>query len=229
MDREQQPPQGKASLVHVLFLGCLILGIGLAAWALANIRAQPVQSADAEDRSTRTSSAETTVPSQEPTTPVEPTSRGVMPVPERSLYPDYPSEGDPIGTLSIPALGQAFPIIQGTRSSDLKKGVGHFVQSVLPGEQDNCVLSGHRDTHFSRLGELVIGDRLNVRTSAGYFSYEIRRIRIVDKDDRTVIVPTPQAVLTISTCYPFRYVGNAPDRYILVADLVPFAHARLIE
>ncbi|MHB8064399.1 MAG: sortase domain-containing protein, partial [Ruminiclostridium sp.] len=49
---------------------------------------------------------------------------------------------------------------------------------------------------------------------------EIKRIRIVDKDDKTVIVPADHAVLTLSTCYPFYFVGNAPDRYILTADLV---------
>jgi len=142
------------------------------------------------------------------------------PVPQRVLYPDYPSAGDDIGTLSIPALEQQFPIVQGTGDAELKEGVGHFVQSVLPGENDNCVLSGHRDTVFSRLGDLKVGDRLVVKTSAGVFTYAISRIWIVDKDDRTVIVPTDHAVLTVSTCYPFHFVGHAPDRYILSADLV---------
>ena len=91
---------------------------------------------------------------------------------------------------------------------------------MLPGEKDNCVLSGHRDTVFRELGKLKIGDLLITRTSAGTYTYEIERIRIVDADDRTVIVPADHAVLTVSTCYPFRYVGDAPERYILVADLV---------
>lgn len=125
-----------------------------------------------------------------------------------------------MGSLSIPALKQKLPIIEGTGTDDLKKGVGHFIKSVLPGERDNCVLSGHRDTVFARLGELKIGDRLIVETSAGTYTYQIKRIRIVHKDDRTVIVPTDHAVLTVSTCYPFHYIGSAPDRYVLSADLV---------
>ena len=144
----------------------------------------------------------------------------VLPAPDKPLYPVYPAQGDNIGSLTIPALEQKLPIIEGTGTDELKKGVGHFIQSVLPGVEDNCVLSGHRDTVFSRLGELKIGDRLIVQTSAGTFTYEIKRIRIVDKDDKTVIVPTDHAVLTVTTCYPFGYIGNAPDRYILVADLV---------
>jgi sortase A len=144
----------------------------------------------------------------------------VIPDPDKILYPLYPVKGDNIGTLSIPVLKQKLPIIQGTGVDELKKGVGHFIQSALPGEKDNCVLSGHRDTVFAKLGKLKIGDQLIVQTSAGTFIYEIKRIRIVDKDDKTVIVPADHAVLTLSTCYPFHFVGNAPDRYILSADLV---------
>jgi sortase A len=91
---------------------------------------------------------------------------------------------------------------------------------VLPGEKDNCVLSGHRDTVFAGLGKLKKGDLVIARTSAGAFTYRITGIRIVRSNDRTVIVPTDHAVLTLSTCYPFNYVGNAPKRYVLIADLV---------
>ena len=130
-----------------------------------------------------------------------------------------PADGT-IGSLSIPALKQKWPIVQGTGDSELKKGVGHFIQSAMPGGDDNCVLSGHRTTVFAKLGKLTIGDRLIVQTSAGTFTYEIARIRIVHKDDLTVIVHTDHAVLTLTTCYPFVYVGSAPDRYIVSADLV---------
>ncbi|MGB4593975.1 MAG: class D sortase [Coriobacteriia bacterium] len=143
-----------------------------------------------------------------------------VPDADEVVYADYPAVGDVIGSLSIPALEQTFPIVEGTGDGELKRGVGHFAQSVLPGVNDNCVLSGHRDTVFTDLGKLKTGDQLVVETSAGTFIYEISRIRIVDKDDKTVIVPTNHAVLTVTTCYPFNYVGSAPDRYILVADLV---------
>ena len=142
------------------------------------------------------------------------------PVFDKTLYSEYPDEGNVIGSLSIPVLELELPIIQGTRTDDLKKGVGHFIQSVLPGEGDNCVLSGHRDTIFAKLGKLKTGDYLTVKTSAGTFTYEVSGARIVDKDDKTVIVPADHAVLTLTTCYPFNYVGPAPDRYIITADLV---------
>ena len=131
-----------------------------------------------------------------------------------------PKEGDTIGILTIPVLNEGWPIIEGTGDGDLKRGVGHFIQSVLPGKDDNCVLSGHRTTVFKKMGKLTIGDRLIVQTVAGTFTYQIARIRIVHQNDRTVIVPTDHAVLTLTTCYPFVYIGSAPDRYIVSADLV---------
>lgn len=137
------------------------------------------------------------------------------------LYPVRPEKGDNIGNLTIPSIDAVLPIFHGTDEDELLKGVGHFADSVLPGENDNSVLSGHMDTVFRRLGEVAKGDLLVVETSAGTFTYKVKMTRIVDPDDRTVIVPKPKATLTVSTCYPFDFIGpNAPERYILVADLV---------
>jgi sortase A len=131
-----------------------------------------------------------------------------------------PKIGDVIGSLWIPRLKRTIDIIEGTGSKELKRGVGHYVGSVLPGVSDNSVLAGHRDSVFRNLGELKVGDLMTVRTDYGRFVYEVQKIRIVKADDKTVIVPSIYAVLTLSTCYPFRYVGNAPKRYIVQAGLV---------
>ncbi|MCS0652623.1 class D sortase [Cytobacillus firmus] len=128
--------------------------------------------------------------------------------------------GEEMGVLSIPKISADLPIFHGTDEDELEKGVGHYAGSVLPGEEDNSVLSGHRDTVFRKLGEVEIGDLLVVNTSAGEFTYKVRKIRIVDADDRTVIVPKPRATLTVTTCYPFNFIGDAPQRYILIGDLV---------
>lgn len=131
-----------------------------------------------------------------------------------------PKVGDVIGTLSIPKIKKTIKIIEGTDSKELKLGVGHYVRSVLPGVSDNSVLAGHRDSVFRNLGDLKLGDLMTVRTSYGTFVYEVHKIRIVNANDRTVIVPTNDAVLTLSTCYPFRFIGNAPKRYVVQAGLV---------
>lgn len=156
-------------------------------------------------------------------TPLEPSTipqAGSTPTPRAIVYTPYPKVGDVIGTISLPSLKQRLPIIEGTDEAELKRGVGHYVSSVLPGIVDNSVLAGHRDSVFSQLGKLAVGDPIVVRTPAGQFTYMVAKFRIVMADDRTVIVPTSSAVLTLSTCYPFRYIGNAPKRFIVTADLV---------
>ncbi|MBG9586502.1 class D sortase [Cytobacillus firmus] len=127
-------------------------------------------------------------------------------------------QGEAIGILKIPRLEAELPIIEGTDEDELDKGVGHYSTTVLPGQNDQILLSGHRDTVFRRLGELKIGDILQVNMPYGEYKYEITETEIVDADDTTVINSTaPHEILTVSTCYPFSYVGNAPYRYILSA------------
>lgn len=129
-----------------------------------------------------------------------------------------PAQGDTVGVLSIPRLEAELPIIEGTHEDELDQGVGHYAGTAYPLQNDQIVLSGHRDTVFRGMGELELGDILTVHMEYGDFSYEITDLKIVDADDRTVIVPTaPDEVLTVTTCYPFSYVGSAPDRYIITA------------
>jgi sortase A len=235
MYKDKSLLKDKFSLVVILSLVFLVFGIGLISWAFINIGLQSVNSAydysrSADDpitfeekQAARLTKVDNNDNKEDSTVPAESSNASnASAIPDASevLYPVYPAKGDNIGSLLIPLLKQKLPIIQGTDEEELKKGVGHFIQSVLPGEEDNCVLSGHRDTVFSELGKLKIGDQLIVQTSAGTFTYEIKHIRIVDKNDKTVIIPTDHAVLTLATCYPFHFVGSAPDRYIISADLV---------
>ncbi|WP_078546179.1 class D sortase [Litchfieldia alkalitelluris] len=136
------------------------------------------------------------------------------------LYADIPTNGEKIGDLFIPRLEKTFPIFQGTDHETLKKGIGHFSRSVLPGEKNNSVLSGHRDTVFRGLKDLELHDHFVVSTIAGEFIYKIKKIRIVDADDHTVIKPKPRSTLTLTTCYPFYFLGDAPQRYIIVSELI---------
>ena len=136
-------------------------------------------------------------------------------------YPTVPKLGESLGELVLPKLKVDLPIVEGAKHDQLAKGVGHFQKSVLPGEANNCVLSGHRDTVFRHLGDLKIGDDVVVRTKVGTFVYRIKKIRIVDQSDRTVIVSTRLPTLTLTTCYPFHFIGNAPKRYIIIARLQP--------
>lgn len=129
-----------------------------------------------------------------------------------------PNHGDTVGLLEIEKIEATLPIIEGTDPDDLDKGVGHHAATAYPGQNDQILLSGHRDTVFTRLGEVEIGDQLKVTLPYGEFYYEMVDSKIVDADDRTIIGSTaPDEQLVISTCYPFGYIGNAPDRYLIYA------------
>ncbi|MEX2461126.1 MAG: class D sortase [Paenibacillaceae bacterium] len=206
---------------HIVSLGCIILGIGFIIFALVHmgnssgithaIGTEIIVTPTVSSHSVFKDSFGTSGILEEATVELKA---------DIVLYPLRPKKGENFGNLTIPVLKRVIPIIQGADEDELKKGVGHFVQSVLPGEADNSVLSGHRDTVFKELGKLKVGDELITETSAGTFTYVIKQTRIVHKDNKTVIVPTDHAVLTVTTCYPFRYIGDAPDRYIITADLI---------
>lgn len=143
-----------------------------------------------------------------------------MPTKYINLYTTYYNEGDYLGSMSIPKLGKELPIYQGTTVNTLEKGIGHFIQSVLPGEKDNSVYSAHRDTAFAGIGNLVIGDQIILKTTAGTFTYAVGATRIVKADDNTVIVPTTTPTITLITCYPFAYLSSTKDRYVVSAALI---------
>jgi sortase A len=128
-----------------------------------------------------------------------------------------PNKGEKLGTLSIPSLELKLPIYQGTSEGEFKQGVGHYIKSGMPGENRHIVLSAHRDTVFRRLENIKVHDEIWVNTSSGSFLYKVHKTRIVDKNDRTVLVEKPIETLTLVTCYPFQFVGHAPQRLIVEA------------
>ncbi|WP_445492684.1 class D sortase [Niallia sp. 03133] len=129
-----------------------------------------------------------------------------------------PQKSEVFGKLVIPNISVELPIIEGTDSEDLEKGVGHYSTSAFPGENDQILLSGHRDTVFRRFGEIKLGDHVMIELPYGKYEYEIKYTKIVHADDTTIIGFTvPNETLVLSTCYPFRYIGDAPDRFIVYA------------
>lgn len=126
--------------------------------------------------------------------------------------------GETVGLLYIPKLDRELPIVEGTDPDDLEQGVGHYIDTGYPGDNRQILLSGHRDTVFRNFGELEHGDEFHIKMEHGTFIYEFIDNEIVDADDTTVIdFERQEEYLTISTCYPFSYVGSAPDRYVIYA------------
>jgi sortase A len=131
---------------------------------------------------------------------------------------DHFKTGDTIGILYIPKLDREVPIVEGVDEEELAQGVGHYTGTGFPGENKQILLSGHRDTVFREFDKLEDGDEFHVKMEHGTFVYTIQDHKIVSADDTTVIDPDRKdEVLTVSTCYPFSYIGDAPDRYVIYA------------
>lgn len=126
-------------------------------------------------------------------------------------------QNEAIGILEIPKLQKELPIVEGTDPDNLEKGVGHYLGTGFPLQNEQIVLSGHRDTVFRQFEDLEVGDTFIVKMEYGIFEYEIYEIDIVPAEDTTVIGSIHEENLTVTTCYPFRYLGNAPDRAIFYA------------
>lgn len=127
--------------------------------------------------------------------------------------------GDPVGRLELERVGLAVILSEGVEESTLARAVGHLPGTALPGEAGNTVFAGHRDTFFRPLRRARVGDLLRITTPDGVFSYRIEARYIVPPDRVDLIASTGRPTLTLVTCYPFEYVGAAPLRYVLRAEL----------
>jgi len=131
-----------------------------------------------------------------------------------------------IAILRIPKIHVEVPVLEGTDDLTLNRGVGHVIGTASPREIGNMAIAGHRDGFFRGLKDIALGDTVEVVTSRGTETYTIDRITIVDRTDISVLAPSPQASLTLITCYPFYFIGSAPKRYIVRASLVAPASPR---
>jgi sortase A len=124
-----------------------------------------------------------------------------------------------LGMMEIPRVEISAVYEEGVDDDTLAGGIGHVPGTPLPGEVGNAALAAHRDTYFRRLGEVQVGDVINVKTRRGEHHYRVARTAIVQPGDISVLDNTPVATLTLVTCYPFRYVGTAPQRFVVTATM----------
>ncbi len=125
--------------------------------------------------------------------------------------------GDVLGRLDIPRLGLSVAISQGTTSRILRLGAGHIIGTSLPGEAGNSVIAAHRDTFFRELKDIHRNDEIQIQATTGVFRYQVDWVRIVSPDDSSVLAPSAESALTLITCYPFYFVGPAPNRFVVRA------------
>jgi sortase A len=126
----------------------------------------------------------------------------------------------PVAVLRIDKVHLEVPVLEGTDDFVLDRGVGHIAGTVSPGEEGNSGIAGHRDGFFRVLKDVSPGDIMELVTVGRTETFVVEEILIVDPHDISVLAPRPFPTLTLVTCYPFYYIGSAPQRYIVRASIV---------
>lgn len=124
--------------------------------------------------------------------------------------------GAPMARLEIPKIGLDEVVLQGVAGDELDALPGHVPGSAVPGERGNAVISAHRDRHFRHLDEVNLGDTLITESLGRNDAWVVVAKRVIDKN-APALFQTPDPTLTLTTCWPIRYFGAAPDRLIITA------------
>lgn len=124
-----------------------------------------------------------------------------------------------LAVLEIPKIGLKAPVLEGTDDLTLNDAVGRIAGTAQPGEEGNIGLAGHRDGFFRKLKDLNVGDQIYLKTRTGRSVYLVDQIQIVNPTNVSVLKKGPKPSVTLVTCYPFYFIGSAPERYIVTASL----------
>jgi len=122
-----------------------------------------------------------------------------------------------VGRMEIPRIGLKAMIREGVSHRTLALAVGHIPGTALPGQTGNVGIAGHRDTFFRSLREVHPGDAIILTTLGGSYEYRVESSEVVAPRDTRVLENSSRPELTLVTCYPFYYVGPAPERFIVHA------------
>jgi sortase A len=134
--------------------------------------------------------------------------------------------GDVIGEIEIPRLQLSVMVFEGDDAGVLRQGAGHIPGTALPPGSGYIGIAAHRDTYFRPLRVIHANDVIDLKTPAGTWRYGVTETKIVRPSDVGVLARAPGRDLTLVTCYPFFYVGSAPERFIVHARKIGWAEPR---
>lgn len=130
----------------------------------------------------------------------------------------------PLAVLLIPKIHLEVPVFEGTDDVTLDRGVGRIKGTARPGQPGNFGIAGHRDGFFRGLKDVTKGDEIKLALPDEETTYVVDQITVVSPQDVSVLQPRPVSSITLVTCFPFYFVGSAPERYIVSASLRPESH-----
>ena len=124
---------------------------------------------------------------------------------------------DVLGILEIPRLSLEVPVYDGASDLHMDRGAARIDGTALPGEPGNLGVAGHRDGYFRVLKDIELGDEIKITTADGPQTYVVLELNIVEPTAVDVLDATIEQTVTLVTCYPFYFVGHAPERFIVRA------------
>jgi sortase A len=200
-------------------VGALLVGTWVVAWVHGNVLSRRDVARFDAARAAAAVKVVPLAPAEEPRVkPVDTSlwSDGRVEGYQESLDHDF---GMPMAVLRIPSIDVVVPVLPGTDDLTLNRGAGWIEGTARPGSQGNIGIAGHRDGFFRGFKDLQVGSEIVVETLTGSQRYVVDALTIVDPSDVSVLAPTEDSSLTLVTCYPFYFVGSAPQRFIVHATL----------
>lgn len=139
----------------------------------------------------------------------------------KNKYPSVTVDGkDIIGKVIVKRTGEQIPILMGATEENLRGGATLYDNGIYPGENGTAIILGHRETTFGFLENIKVGDEVDIESLNTTYKFKVKRTYITTPDDESILAQKNNPSLTLVTCYPFNYLGHAPERFIVKLDLI---------
>lgn len=140
---------------------------------------------------------------------------------KKNKYPVVKVDGKSIiGKIIVVKTGEQIPILMGATEENLRGGATLYDNGIYPGDNGTAVILGHRETTFGFLENIKVGDEVEVQSLNNTYKFKVKKTYVTKPDNESILAQEKRPSLTLVTCYPFRYVGPAPDRFIVKLDLI---------